>query len=104
VYLCVATPYPGTELRSLIEKRGWKMSSNLDLYDTMTPVFENPELPSEEIIKFRRELYNSFYSPIYDFRQMLKRNYYSRMMARTAFNHLLWRIKSGRKIGRTPPV
>jgi radical SAM superfamily enzyme YgiQ (UPF0313 family) len=104
VYLCVATPYPGTELRSLVEKRGWKMSSNLDLYDTMTPVFENPELPSEEIIKFRREFYNSFYSPSYVFRQLLKRNYYSRMMARTAFNHLLWRIKSGRKIGRTPPV
>jgi radical SAM superfamily enzyme YgiQ (UPF0313 family) len=104
VYLCVATPYPGTELRSLVEKRGWKMSSNLDLYDTMTPVFENPELPSEEIIKFRREFYNSFYSPTYVFRQLLKKNAYSRMMARTALNHIFWRIKSGRKIGRTPPT
>jgi radical SAM superfamily enzyme YgiQ (UPF0313 family) len=62
VYLCVATPYPGTELRSLVEKRGWKMSSNLDLYDTMTPVFENPELPSEEIIKFRRVLQQFLFS------------------------------------------
>ena len=104
VYLCVATPYPGTELRSLVEKRGWKMSSNLDLYDTMTPVFENPELPSEEITKFRREFYNSFYSPTYVFRQLLKKNAYSRMMARTALNHIFWRIKSGRKIGRTPPT
>jgi anaerobic magnesium-protoporphyrin IX monomethyl ester cyclase len=104
VYLCVATPYPGTELRSIVEKRGWKMSPTLDLYDTMTPVFENPELPSEEIIKFRREFYNSFYSPIYVFRQLLKRNAYSRMMARTALNHIFWRVKSGRKIGRTPPT
>ena len=100
VYLCVATPYPGTELRSIVEKRGWKMSSNLDLYDTMTPVFENPDLPSEEIMKFRREFYNSFYSPSYILRQLLKRNSYSRMMARTAFNHILWRIKSARKSDR----
>lgn len=100
VYLCVATPFPGTELRSLVEKSGWKMSSNLDLYDTMTPVFENPELPSEEIIEFRRKFYDSFYSPSYVLRQMLKRNAYSRMMARTAFNHILWRIKSARKPDR----
>ena len=93
-YICVATPYPGTELRVLVEKNGWKMSSDWDLYDTMTPVFENPELPSEEIKKIRREFYDSFYSPAYILRQSLRRNFYSRIMARTALNHLLWRIKS----------
>lgn len=93
-YLCVATPFPGTELRMLVEKKGWKMSSDWNLYDTITPVFENPDLPSEEIRKIRREFYDSFYSPLYVFRQLLKRNFYSRMMARTALNHLFWRIKS----------
>jgi anaerobic magnesium-protoporphyrin IX monomethyl ester cyclase len=92
-YLCVATPYPGTELRLLVEKMGWKMSSDWSLYDTITPVFENPDLPSEEISKTRREFYDSFYSPTYVFRRLMKRNFYSRIMARTALNHLFWRIK-----------
>jgi len=93
-YLCVATPYPGTALRTLIENIGWKMSSDWSLYDTTTPVFENPDLPSEDIRKIRRAFYDSFYSPLYVFRQLLKRNFYGRIMARTALNHLLWRIKS----------
>jgi anaerobic magnesium-protoporphyrin IX monomethyl ester cyclase len=101
VYVCVATPFPGTELRNVVEKKGWKMSPNLDLYDTMTPVFENPDLPSDEIIKFRRDFYDSFYTPGYILRQTLKRNAYSRMMARTALNHLIWRFRSGRQIERT---
>jgi anaerobic magnesium-protoporphyrin IX monomethyl ester cyclase len=101
VYVCVATPFPGTELRNVVEKKGWKMSSNLDLYDTMTPVFENPDLPSDEIIKFRRDFYDSFYSPGYILRQTLKRNAYSRMMARTAMNHLIWRFRAGRQVERT---
>jgi radical SAM superfamily enzyme YgiQ (UPF0313 family) len=98
-YICVATPYPGTELRNLVEKMGWRMSSDWNLYDTMTPVFENPELPSEEIRRIRREFYDGFYSPLYVFRQLLRKNSYSRMMARTAFNHLLWRIKSAPEVG-----
>ena len=95
--LCVATPYPGTALRTLIEKMGWKMSSNWNLYDALTPVFENPLLPSEEIRKIRREFYNNFYSPSYILRQSLKGlkgNFYSKSMARTALGHFLWRMKS----------
>lgn len=92
-YVCVATPYPGTELRRLVEKMGWKMSSDWSLYDTITPVFENPVLRSEEIREIRRRFYDSFYSPPYAFRHLLKKNFYSRIMARTALNHLLWRIK-----------
>jgi len=93
-FLCVAAPYPGTELRTLIENMRWKMSSDWSLYDLGNPVFENPDLPSEEIRKIRSEFYDSFYSPLYVFRQLLKRNSYSRIMARTALNHVLWRIKS----------
>lgn len=94
VYLCVATPYPGTELRSLIEDLGWKISLNWEHYDTTTPVFENPSISSEEIMKLRRTFYDGFYSPSYILRHFFKRNFYSQVMARTALNHILWRFKS----------
>jgi anaerobic magnesium-protoporphyrin IX monomethyl ester cyclase len=97
-WLCTATPYPGTELRALVESMGWKMSDNWSLYDAMHPVFENPLLPAEWISKNRKTFYDSFYSPLYIFRQTvrgyLKGNYYSKIMARTAVNHMLWRIRS----------
>lgn len=41
-YLCVATLYPGTELRALLENMGWKMLDDWSLYDTINPVVENP--------------------------------------------------------------
>jgi anaerobic magnesium-protoporphyrin IX monomethyl ester cyclase len=93
VYLCVATPYPGTELRSLVEDMGWTMSDDWGLYDTITPVFENPNLPAEEIRKLRSAFYDGFYSPKYVFRHLFKSNFYSRVMARTALNHIFWRIR-----------
>jgi radical SAM superfamily enzyme YgiQ (UPF0313 family) len=97
-WLCVATPYPGTELHSLLENMGWKMSDDFDLYDTLHPVFENPMLPAEEIYKIRREYYDSLYSPLYVLRQTwkgyLKGNYYSQIMTRTAISHMMWRIRS----------
>jgi radical SAM superfamily enzyme YgiQ (UPF0313 family) len=100
VYVCVATPFPGTKLRSLVEKTGWQTSSNWDFYNTITPVFENPDLPPNEIVAFREKFYDSFYSPSYVFRHFFKGNAYSRMMARTAVNHILWRIMSGRNRGK----
>ena len=97
-YVCIATPYPGTELRSLVERNGWKISPNWDQFNTMTPVFENPELKSDELVEIRKKFYDDFYSPVYILRQSFKRNSYSRMMARTAANHILWRIKSKFKL------
>jgi radical SAM superfamily enzyme YgiQ (UPF0313 family) len=94
VYLCVATPYPGTELRRLVEEMGLKMSADWGLYDTVTPVFENPLLPAEDIVKLRKEFYDIFYSPKYVLRHLFKGNFYSRIMARTALNHIIWRVKS----------
>ncbi len=94
VYICVATPYPGTELRNLIEKTGWKMSTEWQLYDTTTLVFEHPMLSAEDVAKLRQNFYNSFYSPAYILRHFVKRNFYSQIMARTALNHMLWRLKS----------
>ena len=94
VYLCVATPYPGTELRSLVRDMGWEMSMEWSLYDTITPVFKNPVLSAEQIKRIRRTFYDSFYSPPYILRHLFRRNFYSRVMARTALNHLIWRIRS----------
>jgi radical SAM superfamily enzyme YgiQ (UPF0313 family) len=93
VYLCIATPYPGTELRKEVEHLGYKMSSDWSRYDTTTPVFENPLLSDEEALRIRKTFYNSFYSPKYAIRHMFKRNFYSRVMSRVAVNHLIWRIK-----------
>jgi radical SAM superfamily enzyme YgiQ (UPF0313 family) len=103
VYVCVATPFPGTELRAAVERNGWKISDNFDCFDTMTPVFENPELSltPEEIKTFREQFYDSIYSPSYVARHLLSRNTYSRMMARTAANHILWRLRSARKTKKT---
>jgi radical SAM superfamily enzyme YgiQ (UPF0313 family) len=94
VYLCVATPYPGTALRSLILNKGWTMSNNWELYDTINPVFENPNLSSGEIKKIRSSFYDSFYSPRYVLNHIFRTNFYSRVMARTAMNHIIWRIKN----------
>jgi radical SAM superfamily enzyme YgiQ (UPF0313 family) len=94
VYLCVATPYPGTELRALIEEMGLNLSKEWESYDTTTPVFENPSLPAEKIKRLRRKFYDEFYSPTYILRHMFKRNFYSQVMARTALNHLIWRFRS----------
>lgn len=92
-YICVATPYPGTDLRNLIEDMGWSMSNDWKLYDTITPVFENPNLSAEDVKKIRSSFYNSFYTPKYVLRHFFKSNFYSRVMARTALNHLIWRIR-----------
>jgi radical SAM superfamily enzyme YgiQ (UPF0313 family) len=94
VYLCIATPYPGTELRQLVEKMGLKMSYDWQRYDTTTPVFENPLLPDTEALWIRKEFYDRFYSPKYAFSHLFSNNFYSRVMARVALNHLIWRVKS----------
>ncbi len=98
VYLNHATPYPGTELRALVESNGWKMVEDWSMYNTMNPIFEDPMLPASEITMMRKAFYGKFYSPQYVLRQTvkgyLKGNLYSKIMARTSANYLLWRVKS----------
>ena len=98
VYLCLATPYPGTALRELVKELGWNMSTEWSQYDLQTPVFENPLIANDDLLKARKEFYNNFYSPTYILRQSLKGNFYSQMMARTALNYVLWRTKLPRLI------
>jgi anaerobic magnesium-protoporphyrin IX monomethyl ester cyclase len=98
VWLCHATPYPGTYLRELVKSYGWKMSEDWELYNTMNPIFEDPALPAKEIAEMRKSFYNKFYSPKYIMRQAvkgyLKGNLYSKIMTRTAANYMLWRAKA----------
>jgi anaerobic magnesium-protoporphyrin IX monomethyl ester cyclase len=98
IWLCIATPYPGTEMRVLLDNMDLKVSENWSLFDTMHPVFENPLLSDGDIKQIRKDFYNDLYSPRYVLRQTMKGyikgNYFSQIMARTALNHLLWRVKS----------
>ena len=98
VWLCHATPYPGTDLRALVESYGWKMSDDWKLYNTMNPIYEDPNLPAKQIAEMRRTFYNKFYSGKYILRQAVKGyvhgNLYSKIMTRTAVNYNLWRAKS----------
>jgi radical SAM superfamily enzyme YgiQ (UPF0313 family) len=98
VWLCHATPYPGTHLREIVIKNGWPMSQDWKTYNTMNPIFEDPNLPAKDIAEMRRRFYNKFYSPAYIMRQAskgyLKGNLYSKIMTRTAINYNLWRVMS----------
>ena len=93
VYLCIATPYPGTDLYCSLKELGWKMSEDWTKYDLQTPVFINPDLPAETLLNARKKFYNEFYSPAYIMRQTLKGTFYNRIMARTALNYKLWQSK-----------
>ena len=55
-WICIATPYPGTELRALVEKNGWKMTNDWTKYNTMNPIFDNPTINSEEYGKMRKKI------------------------------------------------
>jgi radical SAM superfamily enzyme YgiQ (UPF0313 family) len=97
VYLCLATPYPGTALRKTLEDLGWPMSTDWSHYDMQTQVFKNPLLPVD-LVETRREFYNSFYSWSYILRQFLKGTFYSKSMVRTALNDRVWRTKVLRQV------
>ncbi|MEM2816381.1 MAG: radical SAM protein [Candidatus Bathyarchaeia archaeon] len=99
VYVCIPTPYPGTELYDIIKSLGWKMSTDWSNYDEQTPLFINPNLPPERIREIRREFYNKYLSPIYILRKSLRNDFYSRVMARVAINDFLWRLKIPRILG-----
>jgi len=93
VYMCIPTPYPGTELYTILEDLGWKLSKDWNLYNEQTPVYDNPLLSFERIQEERRRFYNQFFSIPYILNKSLKRGFYSRIMARIAINYFLWRIK-----------
>jgi len=95
VYLCIATPYPGTDMRKTIETLGWKMSTDYGTYGMQAQVFENPLL-TVDLIEARRQFYNRFYSWSYIFRNFWKGTFYGKNIARTALNDRLWRMRATR--------
>jgi anaerobic magnesium-protoporphyrin IX monomethyl ester cyclase len=101
VYMCVAIPYPGTEMYDYLNELGWEMSPRWDRYDEQTVVFKNPLLSPEQIAEMQRTFFNKFFSLSYLLRQSMKRDFYSKIMARSALNHILWRIKLPRLVSAT---
>ncbi len=98
VYMCVAIPYPGTEMYDYLKELGWEMSPRWERYDEQTVVFKNPLLSPEQIMDMERRFFNKFFSVSYLLRQSVKRDFYSKIMARSALNHILWRIKLPRLV------
>jgi len=101
VYMCVAIPYPGTEMYDYLKELGWEMSPRWDRYDEQTVVFKNPLLSPEQIMEKERVFFNKFFSLSYLLRQSVKRDFYSKIMARSALNHILWRVKLPRLVSAT---
>ncbi len=104
VYVCQAIPYPGTEMLEILHNMGWEVSEDWDRFDEQSPVFKNPLLSPNKIDEMRGAFYDDFLSPSYFMHKSLKRDFYSQIMAKTARNHLLWRMKvpkllsAGRKL------
>ncbi len=101
VYMCVAIPYPGTELLDLLQELGWEMTTDWEHFDEQTLVFRNPGISPEKIEEVRRNFFNQFFSPSYILQKSLRKDFYSQIMARSALNHLLWRIKLPRLVSAT---
>ena len=93
VAISFAIPYPHTKMYEMIKENGWKMSTDWSRFDNITAVFENPAFPATMMMEARRKLFNQFYSPSNILKQSLKGTYYSRLMARTALNYQLSRIR-----------
>jgi radical SAM superfamily enzyme YgiQ (UPF0313 family) len=93
VYVCQAIPYPGTELVDILKNLNWEVSTDWNRFDEQSPVFKNPLLSTEKIDQMRGTFYDDFLSPTYFVQKTLKHDFYSQIMAKTARNHLLWRMK-----------
>ncbi len=101
VYMCVAIPYPGTEMYDYLNELGWEMSPRWERYDEQTVVFKNPLLSPEQIMLMERQFFNKFFSVPYLLRKSMKKDFYSKIMARSALNHILWRIKLPKLVSAT---
>ena len=58
----IATPVPGTSFYDFIESQGFFTTSDWNLFDpTLKPVYEYPDLTSNEIFEFSKKAYREFY-------------------------------------------
>jgi radical SAM superfamily enzyme YgiQ (UPF0313 family) len=98
VHMSLATPYPGIELSELVKELGWKTPEEWSQCDMQLPAIQNPYLPID-FKETRREFYSQFYSPSYILSKQLRGNFYCKIMARSALNNFLWRIKLRKPVG-----
>lgn len=70
----IVVPHPGTEFTDIIEQGGCFITRDYNKYDTSSPpVYDYPNLSSQEIYEFMRYAYRSFYfRPTYILRKFLK--------------------------------
>jgi radical SAM superfamily enzyme YgiQ (UPF0313 family) len=70
----IATPHPGTAFYDFIEKNGFFVTKDFSKFDTcLPPVYNYPQLTSDQIFKFMRCAYRSFYfRPTYILKRLLK--------------------------------
>ncbi|MEM1766653.1 MAG: radical SAM protein, partial [Candidatus Bathyarchaeia archaeon] len=61
VYICVATPYPGTQLYEQIKNLGWSIFEDWDKFDTTNLVFAHPLITADALKEFRQKFYDDFY-------------------------------------------
>ena len=94
VYMCEAVPYPGTELANYIKEFGLEVHSNWNQYREETQIFTNTLLPLEDWKKPKKRSSTTTSSYSYFLRKKLKGDFYSKIMARAALNHMVWNSKT----------
>jgi radical SAM superfamily enzyme YgiQ (UPF0313 family) len=94
VYMCEAVPYPGTELANYVKELGLKVDSNWNEYREETQVFTNTLLPLDKLEETKKEFFDNYFSASYLLKKKLKGDFYSKIMARAALNHLVWNSKT----------
>jgi len=72
----IAIPHPGTSFYNYLKDKGYLLTEEWDRYDPMLPPpYSYPELSSQEIYKFSRFAYRSYYlRPVFILKRFLKFN------------------------------
>lgn len=89
----IVIPYPGTPLYKECKERGWLLTDDYDRFDMREPVMKIP-FSKKKLLALTQDLYSSFMTPRYVFRQILKIRSvhdfkYLFYMARKLVSHLL---------------
>jgi radical SAM superfamily enzyme YgiQ (UPF0313 family) len=88
VQFSIAQPYPGTEFYETLKKKGLLKFSDwsefLDEEGCITPIFEYPELKSEEMEKFLKQAYRQYYFRLGYILKAIRQRLTNRELAKTS--------------------
>jgi radical SAM superfamily enzyme YgiQ (UPF0313 family) len=88
VQFSIAQPYPGTEFYETLKKKGFLKFSDwsefLDEEGCITPIFEYPELKSEEMEKFLKQAYRQYYFRLGYILKAIRQRLTNRELAKTS--------------------